>query len=102
MLFGSIEASPAVLLSVCKSAHSGDANGEGRRGASGDMRSITGGYIGDMSRITYRYNRLGSSLPNHYVYHKKSKNLYNYTPWNSSIYIKTVKSTNGLNFLLRR
>jgi RHS repeat-associated protein len=73
------------------------------RGASGGDRGKNS-YYGDMKGITFRYYRFRdnykTSLPPHYVYHKKSRNLYNYTPWESSIYIKHIKSHNGLNFLI--
>lgn len=74
----------------------------GTKGASGDMRQINGLYTGDMQRITRRYYRFrneGIDLPNHYVYHKYSNNLYHYTPFESNIFIRQIRSPQGLNFL---
>ena len=66
---------------------------------------------GDMCNISNRYRRFQkagmkytnrwfkngtewSVFPKHYVYHKKSKTMYHYTPWKSSIFIrKTTKSS---------
>ena len=52
------------------------------------------GYLGDMATIARRYNefktigkRYPEDFPRHYIYHKESQNLYNYTPWNPSILI---------------
>ena len=35
-------------------------------------------------------------FPKHYVYHKKSKVLYNYTPWELSIYIRKTNKASDL------
>jgi len=65
------------------------------------------GYINcDMGDINEDYkdreNRNLLPQPPHYVYHKYSQNLYNYTPpFNSSIYVKKANTANSLNFLLR-
>ena len=74
------------------------------RGASGGDRK-TNQYYGDMKHVTFRYYRFRDKyrkkLPPHYVYHKKSRNLYYYTPWTPSIFIRHIKSYNkGLNFLI--
>ena len=57
------------------------------------------GYDGDMATIARRYNefkttgkRYPEDFPRHYIYHKESQNLYNYTPWNPSILIIKVDS----------
>ena len=44
------------------------------------------------------YDYIIFNLPNNYVYHKYSQNLYYYTPWKPDIFIKKIISNNGLNF----
>jgi len=77
-------------------SHPGEA---GTRGAS----FLNPGEIGpantDMNIIRNMYSRLGrdmNKLPVHYIYHPHSKNLYHYTPWESSIFIRHTRSGNCL------
>lgn len=69
----------------------------GTRGA-----SFVKDYGGDMYKIIDRYYRFQNKginplyMPKHYVYHKYGKVLYNYTPWNPSIYIRSINSTGDL------
>ncbi|GAA0875037.1 hypothetical protein GCM10009118_14450 [Wandonia haliotis] len=59
----------------------------GTKGASG-YRGKDQSYYGDMAIISRSYKKLkseGLKLPPHYVYHRESKTLYEYTPWNPSI-----------------
>ena len=75
---------------------------DGTRGGSGDFGHT---YMGDMANISARYRRFSNAgmtnintwfkvndeytvFPNHYVYHPESKNLYHFTPWESSIFIR--------------
>lgn len=74
---------------------------DGTKGASGDFRdrgSIAGDFL-NIQRSSQYMGNIGKPLPNHYIYHTDSKVLYNYTPTNSSIYIKTIKNYIGLNYL---
>lgn len=75
---------------------------DGTPGASGDYGTFVSG---DMSRIGARYQKaenMGVPLPPHYVYHKESRVLYNYTPWESSIFIKKVQNNQALRYLFPR
>jgi len=77
-------------------SHPGDGGTfEGSRGA-----SHVPGTIDDMYRINTRSNadyRSGtynaSTFPRYFVYHKKSKTLYQYTPYENSLNIGIVKGT---------
>ncbi len=74
---------------------------DGTKGASGYGKTSYNG--GDMSYIVGQYNKASKrniSLPTHYVYHKQSKTLYQYTPWVPNIYIKTIKDNKGLRFIV--
>lgn len=52
----------------------------------------------DMDRVRSKYNQFienggtHASFAKHYVYHKQSGNMYQYTPWDSSIYSGKVFS----------
>ncbi len=88
-------------------SHPGDATWEGTKGASG----YGDYYSGDMANIANRYRRFQNAgmkntstwfkkddrytvFPKHYVYHKQSKVLYNYTPWKHNVFIcKTNKAS---------
>ncbi len=81
-------------------SHPGDGiiNWEGTRGGSdGDMDNIRNRYDrfqdAGMSHTGTWFqrndNNQWSIYPKHYVYHKQSKNLYHYTPWKSSILIRS-------------
>ena len=65
-----------------------------------DVRGASGGDLGpnnlygDMKNIVNQYNRLGNKTPRHYVYHRNSKTLYQYTPWRSDIKITTFIGLN--------
>ena len=65
-----------------------------------DVRGASGGDLGqnnlysDMRGIVNHYNRLASKTPRHYMYHRNTKTLYQYTPWNSSIKLTTFKNYN--------
>ncbi|MDR0333792.1 MAG: hypothetical protein LBI15_10050 [Dysgonamonadaceae bacterium] len=75
----------------------------GTKGASGDAIGTNDENDGDMSLIIRRNNRFaeqGIPLPPHYVYHKHSRTLYEYTPWNSSIDKGTIRGNNGLNSIM--
>ena len=74
-------------------------DGTGTRGGSGYGPT----YRGDMALITDRYHQAttqGIPLPTHYVYHKQSQTIYQYTPWNPSIYIKQVNNNQGMRFIV--
>jgi len=63
--------------------------------------SLSGGR-GDMYNIIRRYDHFIEKginpiyAPKEYVYHKYGKALYNYTPWNPSIYIRSINSAGDL------
>lgn len=72
---------------------------DGTKGGSGYGRL----YGGDKKLIINKYHRAkeqGVSLPTHYVYHKYSKTLYQYTPWSSNVYIKKATNNKGLRFIV--
>lgn len=37
-----------------------------------------------------------SVYPKHYVYHKQSKVLYNYTPWKNNVFIRKISKTSDM------
>ncbi len=68
---------------------------------------------GDMCNIVdryYRFQRAGMTrtdtwfkkdgkwtvFPKHYVYHKHSKVLYNYTPWKNNVYIRKISKASDM------
>ena len=71
----------------------------GTRGASGCCA------IGDIANIRGRLRRFegyGIPLPPHFVFHRGSSTLYQYTPRVSSKNPRVMRDYNGLNFLTRR
>ena len=60
----------------------------------GDMKNVTDRYY----RFIYNYNK---KLPPHCVYHRNSKVLYQYTPWESNRKIGTISSYSILNNILK-
>lgn len=76
--------------------HSHPSVNDNVKGASGADTPKLGLY-GDMKVITNRYYRMKNSLPPHYVYHRKSKSLTQYTPWNSSIHTTVIGNYSSLN-----
>lgn len=76
--------------------HSHPSGGTNTREASGYNKYI---YRGDMATIASRYNKFidagkkyPEDFPGHYIYHKESQNLYQYTPWNPSILVTKVQT----------
>lgn len=70
---------------------------DGTKGASGTR------VIGDVANINERDKRFhaqGISLPPHYVYHKHSRTLYQYTPSESSIDKGVIRNNDGLNSIM--
>jgi hypothetical protein len=69
--------------------------------------------MGDMANISLRYRRFSNAgmtnintwfkvndeytvFPKHYVYHPESKNLYHFSPWESSIFIRKTNKGSDL------
>jgi RHS repeat-associated protein len=74
----------------------------GTRGGSGFEMGHNRGHMGDIAYATRHYYQaiqLGVSLPTHYVYHKNSQTIYQYTPWNPSVFIKSIQNYQGLRFI---
>ena len=82
---------------------------DGTKGASGFGHY----YSGDMANIEHlrrRFQNVGmrdvntwfqnngqwTIFPKHYIYHKQSRVLYHYTPWENSIYIRKINKANNL------
>lgn len=67
---------------------------DGTKGGSGYI--IGGGDRKIVINNYYKAKEQGVALPTHYVYHRESKIIYQYTPWKSNIYIKKVTNNTGL------
>jgi hypothetical protein len=68
----------------------------------GEVRDAS---VEDMTNIINRYWRFyAKELPlcPHYVYHKRSRTLYEYTPWDDSINKGTIRNNDGLNSIMQR
>lgn len=70
----------------------------GTQGGSGYGVLISGDKRFVMNRY-YEAKEKGVSLPTYYVFHKESKKIYQYNPWQYSIYIKKTTNYNGLRFI---
>ena len=81
-------------LDITFSLHSHPKGGKDTQKASGYSKT---GYRGDMRTIANRYEiftnagrKYPEEFPSHYIYHKESQNLYYYTPWNPSIFVRKI------------
>lgn len=50
------------------------------------MRTIANRY----EIFTNAGRKYPEEFPSHYIYHKESQNLYYYTPWNPSIFVRKI------------
>ena len=77
---------------------------DGTKGGSGYYKynetPIPNSDIWNIRMMYQRYNYDIKRLPPHYVYHRYSNNLYQYTPYAWNIYIKRINNVNGLKFLI--
>ena len=71
----------------------------GTKGGSGYQKREWGGDREIIINEYYKATEQGIQLPAHYVYHKYSKTIYQYTPWASNIFIKKVTNNKGLRFI---
>lgn len=77
---------------------------DGTMGASENVGYGPSDMLNIINYSNRRFNSHGQSLngfPKHYVYHKHSQTLYQYTPYQSSIYIKRVLSGKDIQKLMK-
>ncbi|MFZ5430430.1 MAG: RHS repeat-associated core domain-containing protein [Bacteroidota bacterium] len=84
-------------------SHPGNETWEGTKGASiADQNSIINSYnrfkqAGMVqSEAWFKKDGQWTVFPKHYVYHKQSKVLFNYTPWESRVFIRKTNKSSDL------